>query len=317
VRTEGYSFLAAFALHVAVVLVARAMPPLSLLTASDQRELRVIEIELPTALPPEVQAPPPLPLPESLDPTRPRDATERPPDPRAAARAVAPERNAGPQAPSTAEPAPENPARPPTAPKFDDLPDEGKGGVLGVPGTGIGGPVWAIPGVLPQEAPAGAPAPTVAPAPRPVDPDIAGKVLREKMASNDKDLGLDLPMAGSMASAVQGAVFSSDIPKGTHGSIVCNVSASGVVSNCRVTGSSGGTTAAWNNAAQAANAIAGSVLPGQYARGAVVTIDVSVSDTPPAGGKGGISGLGASFDVSNIGAHNTRKVRVSHSVAAR
>ena len=315
VRTEGYTFLAALALHVGVVLIARAMPPLSLLQASDRRDLRIIEIELPTALPVEVREPPPLPEGASLP--RPSEQTERAPDARLASRTVAPERSVGPQATSTAEPAPENPhPGPPAGPDFDKLPDEGKEGVLGVPGTGIGNPVWAIRGVLPQEAPAGAPASTVAPAARPVDSDIAGKVVRNEMAKRDKELGLDAPLAGSMASAVQAAVMGSDIPAGTRGSITCNVSPSGVVSGCKLTTSTGGGSVAWNNALQAASAITGP-LSGQYARGAIVTIEVNVRDTPPAGGKGGFTGTGMSFDVSNIGAHATRQVRVSHQIAAR
>jgi hypothetical protein len=176
--------------------------------------------------------------------------------------------------------------------------------------------VWAVPGVLAPDVAAAAPAPTVAPAPRPVDKDIAGKVVREQMAKNDKQLGLDAPLAGSMASAVRGAVMGSDIPSGTRGSIVCNVSGAGVVSGCRLATATGGGAVAWNSAMQAAAAISGA-LSSQYEKGAIVTIDVSVQDTPPAGGKGGFTGSGASFDLSNIGAHNTRKVVVTHRVAAR
>ena len=313
-RTERYTFLAALGLHAALILVARAMPPLSLVKASDQRDLRVIDIELPPSPPVELHEPPPA-LPEAPGATR-----EPAPEARAAVR-TAPSERVSPQAPSTAEPSAENPpptAPPtPTGPDYDKLPEE-NGGVLGVPGVaGLGNPVWAIPGVLPQGTTAAAPAPTVAPAPREVDSDIAGKVVREAMAKNDKNIGLDLPFAGSMASAVRGAVMGSDIPTGTRGSIVCNVSPTGAVSGCRLATSTGGGATAWNAAMQAAASIAGSVLPEQYARGAVVTIDISVADTPPAGGKGGFTGTGAAFDLSNIGAHNTRNVRVSHRVAAR
>ncbi len=313
-RTERYTFLAALGLHVALLVVAHAMPPLSLVKASDHRDLRVIDIELPTALPVEVSEPPPL-LPEAPGATR---AREPAPDVRATVR-NAPSERVSPQAPSTSEPAAENPPpTAPTAPSYDKLPDENTG-VLGVPGVAglSNGPVWAMPGVLPDHATAAAPAPTVAPAPREVDRDIAGKVVRDAMAKNDKNIGLDLPVAGTMASAARAAVMSSDIPSGTRGSIVCTVGPGGVVSGCRLATSTGGGTAAWNAAMQAAASIAASGLPDAYARGAVVTIDISVSDTPPAGGKGGFTGTGASFDLSNIGAHNTRNVRVSHRVAAR
>jgi hypothetical protein len=311
VRNEGYSLLAALGLHVVVVLVARAMPPLALLDSSNQQDLRVIDIELPTSLPPEVREPPPSPEP-------PGPTSERLPEGRAAARTVTPP--VGPQVPSTAEPPPEtNPAPSPTSaqrPSYDTLPGENKG-VLGVEGVpGLGSPVWAMPGVLPQGTSAGAPAPTVAPAPRPVDSDIAGQVVRDQMAINDKKLGLDAPMAGSMASAVQGAVMDSNIPSGTRGSIVCNVSPSGVVSGCKLATSTGGGSEAWSAAMQAATAISGP-LSGQYAHGAIVTIDVSVRDTPPAGSKGGFTGTGANFDLANIGAHATKKVSVSHHITPR
>ena len=67
---------------------------------------------------------------------------------------------------------------------------------------------------------------------------------------------------------------------------------------------------------RAAAAIAGPPLPGQYANGATVIIEVNVTQAPPAGGKGGFTGTGANFDVSNIGAHNTKYVRTSHRVIA-
>jgi hypothetical protein len=50
--------------------------------------------------------------------------------------------------------------------------------------------------------------------------------------------------------------------------------------------------------------------------GMTVTVDVTSNNQPPAGGKGGFSGTGVSFDTSNIGAHNTRHVRTSFRVAA-
>jgi hypothetical protein len=189
--------------------------------------------------------------------------------------------------------------------------------VLGVPGVaGMGSPLWAIPGVVPHGT-APAPAPTTAPTPREVDPDIGGQVLREAMAEHDKGLGMDLPAAGTMTSAVQTSIMGSSIPVGTKGSIECRISPSGVVSGCTLTQSTGGGSEAWDAATRAAAAIVGSALPGQYAKGATVIIDVSVLQAPPAGSKGGWNGgAGANFDVSNIGAHNTRNVRASHRVVA-
>lgn len=307
-RTEGPSILVALAIHVGALLVARSMPPLSTLLERDRRALDTIDI---------VEVPPPSPvtvamreapilpdLPRPNDPDRPRPET---PEARMAARGVAP-------APSTTNELPPEPApsatQKPT--QFDELPDE-RGGILTVPG--IGGPVWTMPGGMPIAGPP-PPAPTVAPAPRQVDRDIAGKVLRTELAKKDKEIGLDLPVAGSMASAVRTAVMGTALPTGTKGSIQCKVGANGRVSGCRVLASNGGSAGAWSTAVTAASSVAGAALTGQYAAGAIVTINVSVADTPPAGGKGGFTGSGASFDLSNLGAHATRQVRVAHRVVA-
>ncbi|APR84680.1 Hypothetical protein A7982_10029 [Minicystis rosea] len=311
-RTEGTSILAALAIHAGVLLVARTMPPLSLLTERDRKKVDEIEI-VDIQAPPKVEAVPEAP--PNPDAPRPPEPDRTPPEARVAAR-TAPAINPGPQAATTAEP--QNPPPAPSATstnKFDDLPPEQRGGVLGVPVPGMNGPVWSMPGVLPGPATA-APAPTVAPAPRPVDKDIAGIVIRDAMAKKDKDIGLDLPMAGSMSSAVRTAVYNTELAAGTKGSIECRVSAAGRVSGCRLVGSNGGSVGAWNQAVQAATAVAGGALSGQYASGAVVTIDISITQGPPSGSSGGLKGAGATFDVSNIGAHVTRSVRTSHRVVA-
>lgn len=314
-RTEGLSILAALALHGGVLLVAKAMPPLALLQTSDVREIRTIDIEIPTALP---DLPPP-PTPEKdPEPAARTPEADRAPDARVA-RASAPV--AGPQGPAPSETAsPDN--RPPPGPnppptQFDELPPEGRQGVLGVPGVpGLNGPAWAVPGVLPPGAAAAAPAPTVAPAPREVPRNIGDKVLGDAIAAKDKDIGLDLPLAGTVRTAVRTAIMSSDIPTGSKGTIACTISPSGAVTGCKVQSSRGGGSESWAVATRAAAAVAGAALPGRYAHGAIVVIDISVVQTPPAGGKGGFTGTGANFDISNIGAHSTRQVRTSHRVQA-
>lgn len=309
-RTEGTSIVAALVLHAGVILVARAMPPLSSLVEQNRRPVDTIEI---LTLPPSVPAPEPREMPVAPEAPRPQEPQR--PEPQASVEPRAVPRNPGPQAPATAEPV--NP--PPTpAPKtqFDQLPDEHPPGtVLGVPG--LGGPAaWAMPGVIPGPSGPPPPAPTVAPAARAVPRNIATKVLNDELAKNDKALGLDLPMAGTMSSAVRTAVQSSEIPAGTQGTIECRVSPGGAVSGCRLVGSNGGSSAGWSAAVRAAGAVAGAALSGRYASGAVVTISVSITNTPPAGGKGGLQGAGASFDLANIGAHATRMVRTSHRVVA-
>jgi hypothetical protein len=318
VRSEGLSILAAVALHVGVLIIAKTMPPLSLLKESDQRELRTIEIELPTTAV-QVAEPPP-----STDPAAPPDLNRAPDARLAGARAAVP------GGPTQTVPAPGETATPDTTntpppsttgthSQYDDLPPDQRPGVLGVPGVpGLGGPgVWAIPGVLGPDARGSAPAPTVAPAPRQVPRDVGDRVLGDMMATRDKAIGLDLPMAGNMASAVRSSVMGSAIPTGAKASVECSVSPTGAVSNCHVVGfPNAGSAADWRTAAQAAGTIAGGSLPGQYAKGAIVTIDITVLQAPPAGSKGGFNPTGATFDISNIGAHTTRQVKISHRVVA-
>jgi hypothetical protein len=297
------------------------MPPFSLLSPTDVREVRPIDVDLQQELVEEVRNAPPAPNPSNeVEPTQRPPDTERARQERAAARAAAP--YVGPRPTTTVEPAPEANTPPPSArhkPDWDELPPE-RGGVLGVPGVpGLGGPgVWSMPGVLPSGTPAAAPAPTVAPAPRQVDSDIAGKVLRDVMARRDKKLGLDSPAAGTVASAVGVAIRGSDVPAVARGTIEFRIGPNGQVLGVRVVSMSGGTADQWERAARAAAAaVAGRlVMTSDVAKGMTVAIDVTSNVAPPAGGKGGFTGSGMAFDVSNIGAHATRNVRTSFRVMA-
>ena len=307
-RTEGISIVVAIAFHAGIFAIARAMPPLSSLLQRDRRDLDTIEIiQLPPSKPVAVIQDAPRPeAPRQVDPVEPL------PDARVASRVAPPP---GPQAPTTAEP--QNPPPAPTQrpTQWDHPPEDRPPGVLGVPG--LGGPaLWAMPGVLPGPSGPPAPAPTVAPAARPIDRHVATRILNDELAKKDKELGLDIPVAGSMSTAVRSSVQGSELPAGVQARIECRVSPSGAVTGCRLAGSNGGGAAAWANAVRAAGSVAGAALRGRYANGAVVTISVSISNTSPAGSKGGLQGAGASFDLSNLGAHTTRQVRTFHSVVA-
>jgi len=313
VRTEGLSILAALALHVGVVLVARGMPPLTLLSSADRQDLRVIDIDIPATPAVEMQVPQ---LPQNLEPPTPRPDDHTPVG-RGGSAYPGPQALPNPE--STAEPS-ANPAPASTEkPRFDALPSDDPRGVLGLQGVpGLGSPVWGMPGVL-QAPGAAPPAPTVAPAPRQVDRDIAGQVIREALTTRDKDMGIDQVAGGSVASAVRVAVQGSDVPLVAHGRIECRIGAAGNVIGCRAVSMNGGDADQWNRAAQAAQAaLAGRALTltGDFTNGATVTVDVTSNNQPPAGSKGGFSGTGASFDISNIGGHNTRHVRTSFSVSA-
>lgn len=312
-RTEGLSILAALALHAALVLVARALPPLSLLSASDRRDLRTIDIDLP----PPVTS---VPLAERAPVTEPRAQAD--PDKAIATRTTrpsSPPRETGPRPEVTAE-QPTAPTQPKAPTRFDDLPEEPQGvlGMNGVPGLG-GNAVWTMPGVIPSSVGAPAPAPTEAPARRPVDGDIGGKVVRDAMSARDKTIGIDLPAAGAVASVVADVVRGSDVPDVSKGSIEFRVGANGQVLGYRVITTRGGSSDAWDRAARAAAArLSGSglAMTGAYTRGATITVDVSSNLELPAGGKGGFTGTGMTFDLSNIGAHTRRMVRTSFRVAA-
>jgi hypothetical protein len=71
---------------------------------------------------------------------------------------------------------------------------------VGVPGIGTG-PLWAIPGVVPEPT-TPKPAPTTIAAPPPTDPKLAGRLISDVVREKDKLLGLDFPGAGTVASGV-------------------------------------------------------------------------------------------------------------------
>ena len=227
----------------------------------------------------------------------------------------------------TATPSPETTATPaapgPKKDEYDGPVDDGRG-VLAVPGVpGVGGPgIWSIPGVIPSAAPP-APAPTTGAPPRPVDKDIAGIVMRDAMHENDKHLGLDLPAAGTVATAIREVVRGSDTPNESRASFEVRLGADGKVLGVKVSSFSGGNSGAWERAAQAAVAsLRGKTLQMNqtFAKGGTIYIDVTSALALPDGTKSGIQrqGLGASFDVANIGAHVQRVVKTSfRSVAMR
>jgi hypothetical protein len=187
----------------------------------------------------------------------------------------------------------------------------------GVPG--LGGPAWSIPGVVPDMG-RPAPAPTTAPKAT-VDPKVATKVLTEAVKEKDKALGLDLPAAGTIASSVRSAVQATDTPPESRASFEVKLSPTGQVLSVRVTSMSGGSTEVWKRAEAAVKAaLSGRTLgvTAAYQKGAIVHVSVTSALTLPDGTKSAIQrkGVGATFDVANIGAHMQRVVKTSFSVVA-
>jgi hypothetical protein len=213
----------------------------------------------------------------------------------------------------------------PVPPPPEGLPPDEYGGppapagTAGVPGLG-GVPIWQLPGVLPDRA-GPPPAPTAAPPRRETPADRAGQVLREAMQSKDKALGLDLPAAGTVASAVAEAVRASDTPAVARATFEVRLSGAGKVLGARMVSASAGATEAWGRVASAAVArLAGRTLAmtGAFAKGARVYVSVVSSVRMPSGATSGVQmqGAGMAFDLSDIGANATRVVSSSFKVIA-
>ncbi|MEZ4296164.1 MAG: hypothetical protein R3B70_14420 [Polyangiaceae bacterium] len=189
----------------------------------------------------------------------------------------------------------------------------------GLAGLGMGGPAWSMPGVVPDMGKP-APAPTTSPRAT-VDPQVATRVLTEAVKEKDKALGLDLPAGGTVASSVRGVVQAVNTPPESRATFEVKLSPTGQVVSVRVTSSSGGTTDMWSSAAkQVKAALAGRALAmtSAYSKGATVYVNVQTVLALPSGGKSAIErkGVGAEFDVSNLGAHMQRVVKSSFSVVA-
>ena len=307
----------AIAVHLAVPLAARLAPvssrPLSARSSGSQR-LEAIDVEV-----------------ASLPPGRAEgsEAGMRSGEPRLDRGPVDPRRRRGaaaevgePQASTPSTPAPS--ALPPA--EYDTPPDDGRDAVL-APGLD-GKPIWAIPGAVARpDVPA--PAPTTGDAPRAVDRDIAGQLLRGDQAARDKRLGLDLPAAGTVASAVADAVRGTDAPGASKATFEVRLDPAGRVLWIRAVRSMGGSPEIWDRVARLATARlakAKLAMTGAYAAGATVVVDVVSVVQLPAGNPVGASemvkpgpptgtvGGGFKFDLSNVGAHGGRNVTSSYRV---
>lgn len=289
-----------------------------------------VEIDVEPTRPPEPQVELPSPEAATAAVETPR-TDERAPTPRGAERPSSVEPGPIPTTAPSVEPGPAptgtggmpGPGPAPTGTSEYDGPPpavpNGTGPLVGGGLPGIGGNAWNIPGVVPDMG-RPAPAPTVAPKPT-VDPKIATKVLDSAMKEKDKALGLDLPGAGTVASSVRAAVQATETPPESRATFEVRLSPTGQVLSVRVASSSGGSSETWARVAKIAQAsLSGRTLAmtSSYAKGAVVYVNVQSLLTLPDGSKSAIErkGAGATFDVSNIGAHMQRVVRSSFSVVA-
>jgi len=317
-----FSFvLVAAGLHVSIPVVARIAPERQnarLAESSGIARRMEIDIEDVIVEPPRPEDPR-VERPE--DPSLPNDTVPRTTDPNV--------RSGDPNADPYAEPQPiveTAPTATPSAGPPDEYGAPPPPSGLGIPGLG-GGPAWAIPGVVAEQA-RPKPAPTTVGPPPAVDRKIAGKVIGDLMREKDRQLGLDLPGAGTIATVVSEVVRGSGTPDVARATLEVRIAPGGRVASVRVVRSSAGNAGDWSAVAGAVNGRLASrqfTLPEAYAAGAIVMVEVVSRLQMPDGSTGGTNvnkGAGSdslggsiSFDVANIGARPKRHVRAS--VSAR
>jgi hypothetical protein len=247
---------------------------------------------------------------------------------------VRPRTNVDPNAPSSLNPDPTTlppDALPPEPATSGAPPDEYGALPPSGPDTGaipgLGGPLWSIPGMIPEAAKP-KPAPTTINAPPPTDPKLAGRIIADVVRAKDRGLGLDLPGAGTILSIVKEAVRSSYTPEFSRATVEVRIAPGGVVTKVRVLRSSAGAMGDWNAvASDVTGRLSGRSfpLPESYAAGAIVTVEIMSQLQMPDGSAAGRPSIGSgagnsiggslTFDTSNIGARPKR--HVGGSVSAR
>lgn len=317
VRKEATFLAAAALLHTGILVAGFLAHPHA--AGPDQIKLHPMEVVVEIPIEP-LREPPPAAVIEPRAPSN--EPAAQPPDQRVAA-VTNPRAPTGPVEPQPGPdpgvaPAPTGAATGRAPDQYDALPEGSGDGIAHAPG--IGAPIWTLPGAMPI-APRAAPAPTVATGPRPVDKDIAGIVVRGAMLENDKRLGLDLPGAGTVASAVRAAVVGADTPTVGRASFEVRVGPDGRILSVRVSSATGGGSDVWDRTAKMILAQLASrpiTMNSNYAKGAIISVDVSSSMALPSGANSAVTqqGSGIGFDVSDIGAHKSRSVKVSHSITA-
>jgi hypothetical protein len=314
--------IAAVGVHLLIPIGARIAPRWDTLLVAQYSGLAqrmLIEIE------PEIEVPQ---LPEELRPEQPREVATN--------EIVRPRTNVDPSLPNTANPdstAVIDPDVIPPVPMGSSAPPDEYGSLPpsgtdpgGIPGLNTG-PLWAIPGVVPEAAKP-KPAPTTIAAARPTDPKLAGRVISDLVREKDRGLGLDLPGSGTILSIVKESVRSSNTPEFARATFIVRIGPTGQVASVKVSSPSAGAIGDWNAvASDVQGRLAGRsfTLPESYAAGAVVTVEVvsqlqmpdgTQSGRPSIGGGSGNSVGGTmTFDTSNIGARPKR--HVGGSVSAR
>jgi hypothetical protein len=312
-RREGITLAAALGLHALLLAFA---PRGSLAALAEVRAPRapenVIELDTESRTPKLPVAPeePAREVPSTEAPEKPARAggakgapaeapskvvNEAPSKPVNEAPPATPPPPSAPSAPSepvaAAPPAGAAPAAPPgggNGPRFSEpAPPAPGGGVVGLP-PGLGGaPIWSVPGVM--SAPTAAPAaPTAAPAPRPVDANVATKVVAGSLHKRDQELGLDAPAGGVVASVIADAVRGAPIPADARATFEVRLDADGNVAGVRLVTASAGDQQMWDRVVRSAKGSLGGrslKVGGQERAGATVTVKIESNVQFPGGSK--------------------------------
>ncbi len=156
------------------------------------------------------------------------------------------------------------------------------GGDLPLPSLG-GEPLWLSLGGLETVAP---PAPTRAPSP-PIDRRAATRAISGTMQARDRELGLDIPAAGAVASALATSVRGTPAPHGARATFEVRLGADGNLLSARWMSASKGDPRDWESAvAEAKKALVGRALPMGDAgalRGALIRVHVTTVHQLPSG----------------------------------
>ncbi len=240
----------------------------------------------------------PIPSPEPPQPPAAREST---PTPNRVAPAPAPESVPAPApapapesvpAPAPAPaPAPESVPVPAPAPAPPNPPVDEYGGAPPAPAPvigvlpGLSTPVWAMPGVVP-DAPAARPAPTSIEAPRPVDSDVASRVLSGTLHSKDKSSGIEIPAAGVVASTVATAVRGSPV-KDARATFEVKLGPQGNVVGVRLVSTTDADATHWTGVVESIRSTlsARSLQMGADKQGVTVVVKIESKVQYPAGSK--------------------------------
>ncbi|MBI4955074.1 MAG: hypothetical protein HY908_23835 [Myxococcales bacterium] len=325
-KLEAYALVAAAVLHLAIPVAAKIAPAhalgwLELPTLWTPPSEIDLEAEVESARPLDERAPEPEWRGDPREAPPPGTESQRPPG--MAARTGAPLALV-PTAPGVTAPGPEGPAPDPngvlTAPGAGDSEFSMPPGMVGYPGgggAGLGaypGGVWSLLGDGPgQRGPA---APTAAPRRGEIPGNIGGRVLDDRLADRDRELGMELPSAGRVQGIVESAArMVSDLPEEFVGAFAVSLGPQGEFQGIQLLSSSGGSSGQWAEVVKIAKGQLGAqkfAMRSAYEKGAIITVSVRAQIRDVSGAKSTFS----NFDISSAVAGPVRVVSSSSSVQA-